>query len=198
MTSRTSCWMLAAALAVLSPACHRKHPRTPPPPAPVVLPPSEPPKEVPSLPSAPKIQTPPPEEPPVNVKVEAPPPPVPQKKRRTRSSKKAESKVSETPVVENATPASPPPATVPRLGQILTPEESKDYSRRLETALDHVKSALVIIQGKTLNRQDKETADRIRSFVTQAEQARDQDLVSAVSLAERADLLSRDLLDRLR
>ncbi|MCC6363443.1 MAG: hypothetical protein IT165_07940 [Bryobacterales bacterium] len=197
MTSRTSCWMFAAALVVLAPACHRKHPRTPPP-APVVLPPTEPPKEVPTLPSAPKIQTPPPEQPPVNVKVEAPPPPVPQKKRRTRGSKKAEAKVSEPPAVENTVPATPAPIAVPRLGQILTPEETKDYTRRLETALDHVKSALVIIEGKALNRQDKETADRIRSFVAQAEQARDQDLVSAVSLAERADLLSRDLLDRLR
>lgn len=196
MTSRSSCWMFVAALAVLAPACHRKHPRNPPP-APVVLVPAEPPKEVPPLPSAPGIHTPPPKQPPVNVKVEAPPPPVPQKKRRTRSARKAEAKVSEPPVVES-TPAAPAPAPVPRLGQILTPEESKDYTRRLEAALDHVKNALVIIEGKALDRQNKETADRIRSFVAQAEQARDQDLVSAVSLAERADLLSRDLLDRLR
>jgi hypothetical protein len=134
----------------------------------------------------------------VNVKVEAPPPPVPQKKRRSRGPKKAEARASETPAVENHAPVVPPPAAAPKLGQIFTPEESKDYARRLETSLDRVKNALVIIEGKSVNRQDKETIDRIKSFVAQAEQARNQDLVSAVSLAERADLLSRDLLDRLR
>jgi hypothetical protein len=38
---------------------------------------------------------------------------------------------------------------------------------------------------------------RIRTFVMQAEQAREQDLVTAVSLARRADLLAQDLAGRL-
>ena len=35
-------------------------------------------------------------------------------------------------------------------------------------------------------------------FIVQAEQSRNQDLTSATSLAERADLLAKDLLERLR
>ncbi len=81
---------------------------------------------------------------------------------------------------------------------MLSSDQTKEYKRKLDSALERAKGAVLIIQGKTLNDEQKDTVTTIRSFVAQAEQAREQDLVSAVSLAERADLLSRDLLDRLR
>ncbi|MCS7026568.1 MAG: hypothetical protein NZV14_17360 [Bryobacteraceae bacterium] len=71
-------------------------------------------------------------------------------------------------------------------------------NRRFEAAAERTRTSLLAIQTKTLNEEHKETLSRIRAFLAQAEQARSQDLLSAVSLAERADLLSRDLLDRLR
>ncbi len=41
------------------------------------------------------------------------------------------------------------------------------------------------------------SANRIRTFQKQAEQAREQDLVTAVSLARRAEVLAQDLVGRL-
>ena len=51
--------------------------------------------------------------------------------------------------------------------------------------------------GKNLTPEQKDIADRARTYLTQAEQAREQDLVTAVNLARRADLLAKDLLERL-
>jgi len=63
--------------------------------------------------------------------------------------------------------------------------------------LDRVARELAIVEGKNLTADQKETAERIRTFRKQAEQAREQDLLTAVSLARRADLLAKDLLERL-
>jgi hypothetical protein len=60
-----------------------------------------------------------------------------------------------------------------------------------------VNRALVIVEAKNLTPEQKEMAERIRTFRKQAEQAREQDLLTAVSLARRADLLAKDLLERL-
>jgi hypothetical protein len=85
----------------------------------------------------------------------------------------------------------------PRLGQIFTPEEIREYNRDLDESLDRVRKALGTLRAKNLKRQDGLTVERIRTFQRQAEQARQEDLVTAVSLARRADLLAQDLLKRL-
>jgi len=97
------------------------------------------------------------------------------------------------PVVTVA-PESPAP---PRLAQMFTPEELRENTRALEESLDRVNRALAIVEGKNLTTEQKEIAERIRTFRKQAEQAREQDLLTAVSLARRADLLAKDLLERL-
>jgi hypothetical protein len=53
------------------------------------------------------------------------------------------------------------------------------------------------LDRKPLTREQIDIRNRIRTFQKQAEQAREQDLVTAVSLARRADLLAKDLLERL-
>jgi hypothetical protein len=83
------------------------------------------------------------------------------------------------------------------LGQIFTPEQWRDYNRTLDESLDRVRRALEVLDGKKLNAEQKETRNRIRTFQKQAEQARQQDLVTAVNLARRADLLAKDLVERL-
>ena len=139
-----------------------------------------------------------------------PQPPPAQKKGRASRKKAADVKpveaaqakpvevIAEPPTSGPNTPGPSPGPTGPRLAPMLTQDQMKEYTRKFEGALDRAKSAVVLIQGKALNTEQKETVTTIKSFVAQAEQAREQDLVSAVSLAERADLLSRDLLDRLR
>jgi hypothetical protein len=116
---------------------------------------------------------------------EAPPPP-----RR--------SNVATTPPKPSPTPAPapdlPPP---PKLGQIFTGDQLRDYNRALDESLERVRKALGILAGRNLNAEQGEIAKRILTFQRQAEQAREQDLVTAVSLARRADLLATDLLKRL-
>jgi len=93
-------------------------------------------------------------------------------------------------------PVAPEPVA-PKLAQMLTPEEQRENTRTLDESLDRVNRALLIVEGKNLTGDQKEIAERIRTFRKQAEQAREQDLLTAVSLARRADLLAKDLLERL-
>ena len=95
-----------------------------------------------------------------------------------------------------ATPPESPPAP-PKLAQLYTPEEQRENKRTLDETLERVNQQLTKIEGKTLTPEQKEEAERIRTFRKQAEQAREQDLLTAVSLARRADLLAKDLLERL-
>jgi len=102
-----------------------------------------------------------------------------------------------TPKPAPATTPAPAVEAAPRLGQIFTADQLRDYNRTLDESLDRVKRALTVVAGKNLNSEQGEIANRIRTFQKQAEQAREQDLVTAVSLARRADLLAQDLLGRL-
>jgi hypothetical protein len=54
-----------------------------------------------------------------------------------------------------------------------------------------------LIDRKNLTPEQSKTAETIRTFQKQAEQAREQDLLTAVNIARRADLLAKDLLERL-
>jgi len=90
-----------------------------------------------------------------------------------------------------------PPAPALRLSQILTPEESKRNNQELDQYTDSAKKALTRVQGRNLTPEQRDIAERVQTYLTQAEQAREQDLVTAVNLARRADLLAKDLLGRL-
>ena len=95
------------------------------------------------------------------------------------------------------TALAPEPLPAPRLGQIFTPDQLREYTRQLDDSLDRVRKALAVVAEKNLSADQADIADRIRTFQKQAEQAREEDLVTAVNLARRADLLAKDLLGRL-
>jgi hypothetical protein len=92
-------------------------------------------------------------------------------------------------------PRRPPPT--PRLGQIFTAEQLREYNHAVDESLDRVRRVLGSVAGRNLNPELTEIVSRIQTFQKQAEQAREQDLVTAVNLARRADLLAQDLLKRL-
>lgn len=94
-------------------------------------------------------------------------------------------------------PSEGPPAAAPKLAQILTPAESRRNAQELQQYTDRVNRALAMVAGKNLTAEQRDIADRVRTYLRQAEQAREQDLVTAVNLARRADLLATDLLERL-
>jgi len=92
-------------------------------------------------------------------------------------------------------PPDPPPA--PRLGQIFTAEQLREYNRLVDESLDRVRRNLSRVAGRSLNPELTQIVSQIQTFQRQAEQAREQDLVTAVNLARRADLLAQDLIKRL-
>jgi hypothetical protein len=94
-------------------------------------------------------------------------------------------------------PAAPESPAPPQLAQIYTPDEKRESNRTLDESLDRVNRNLASIEGRNLTPEQKDTLERIRTFKKQAEQAREQDLLTAVSLARRADLLAKDLLEHL-
>jgi hypothetical protein len=96
-------------------------------------------------------------------------------------------------------PAPPenPPALAPKLAQILTPEEQRRNNVELDQSMDRVRRALTTLGSRNLSPELKDVAERVRTYLVQAEQTREQDLVTAVNLARRADLLAKDLLERL-
>jgi hypothetical protein len=94
-------------------------------------------------------------------------------------------------------PAENPPVAAPKLAQILTPEEARRNTQDLEQYLERVRRALSAVAGKNLTADQRDIAERVKTYALQAEQAREKDLVTAVNLARRADLLATDLLQRL-
>ena len=94
-------------------------------------------------------------------------------------------------------PTEAPPVATPKLAQILTPEESRRNAQELDQYTESVRRALSRVAGRNLTAEQRDTAKLIQTFLSQAEQAREQDLVTAVNLAKRADLLAKDLLERL-
>ena len=94
-------------------------------------------------------------------------------------------------------PNETPSAPALRLSQILTPEESRRNTQELDQYTESVKKALTKVAGRNLTPEQKDIAERVQTYLTQAEQAREKDLVTAVKLARRADLLAKDLLVRL-
>ena len=148
---------------------------------------------VPSLPDAPEIA---PDE------ASLTPPQVPGVVLETLDIPEAPKRVARRPVVP-VTPANPPVAppretpVPPRLAQIFTPEQLRENMRTLDETLEKVARELAIVEGKNLTAEQKVTAERIRTFRKQAEQVREQDPLTAVSLARRADLLAKDLLEHL-
>jgi hypothetical protein len=117
--------------------------------------------------------------------------PAPPPARRTPPPAKPTKPVVVPPAAVETTPATP------KIAQIFTPDQLRENNRILDESLDRVQKALEALGKRNLTAEQKERVAQIRDFQTQAKQAREEDLVTAVSLAKHADLLAKDLLDRL-
>ncbi len=99
------------------------------------------------------------------------------------------------PTVVNVTPTPATPA--PKPTTIFSAEERRRMNQEIDQSLDRVRKALARVEGKNVSAELTALANNARAFMMQAEQARVQDLVTAVSLAKRADLFAADLVQRL-
>ncbi len=82
-----------------------------------------------------------------------------------------------------------------QIGQVLTDEQRHDYETHLQSALNSANKNLTSLNGRSLSSQQQTMRTQVESFMRQAQEASKSDLVTARSLAERAALLSQDLLD---
>jgi hypothetical protein len=113
------------------------------------------------------------------------------------------------PVANTPKPATPAPAPAevpaaadtpvapPQLGQIYTPDQIKANTQALDQSLANTKHAMELLATKNLSKGDQETLNFVATYVNQAEQAREKDLQTAVSVAKRAEVLANYLLGRL-
>jgi hypothetical protein len=149
------------------------------------------PTEVALLPSPPKIDGDPtaliPPVAPVSMPHLAPPAAAPATPRRTNPA----------PTHPTAPATAEQPVQPPKLGPMFTPDQRRELLRELDDHMEHVRRAIEILSAKNLNQAQIDDRNKITTFQKQAEQYRDQDLVSAVNLARRADLLAQDLLERV-
>lgn len=77
---------------------------------------------------------------------------------------------------------------------MLTPERQQALSQEVDRSLSRARRNLAALAGKHLDAAGREAERQVKSFIQQAQTARASDLEASRSLAERADLLSRDLL----
>jgi hypothetical protein len=101
------------------------------------------------------------------------------------------------PPVSNDSTAPPeaPPASVPQLGQMLSPDQRRQYTQAIDQAVRRTQDYLDIVSANSarLNEEQQTTVRRIRAFLQQAKDSRGQDLTIARNLADRALALAEDL-----
>jgi len=157
--------------------------KTPPQPTP---PPPLPPQSGPSV-------TPPPQ---TAAKI---PPPPPKQNKRHKKNHEAPVPAPEPAPAQQAAAAPPPQAAAPvQLSQVLSDDQRRDYEAHIHDSLDSANRNLSSIGNRQLTPQQETLRSQVLSFISQAQEARKTDLVTARSLAERADLLSKDLRDSLQ
>jgi len=91
-------------------------------------------------------------------------------------------------------PAAPPP----KLGDVLTADEQKQYSASIDQSLAHAQTSLNSIAQRQLNKDQQAEVEQIRNFMQQAQATRSSDPAGAKSLAGRAEVLARDLAASFR
>jgi hypothetical protein len=84
------------------------------------------------------------------------------------------------------------------LGEILTDEQRTQYLKVCDESLSRAREALGQLNGVKLSADQKQSMARIHTFIKQAQDSREKDPLTARQLAERADLLSRDLVRTAR
>jgi len=172
--------------------CHKQPQRVmvAPPPVPAAQP--APPAE---LPPPPQVDTPAPPAPnlpqPSAQVPPAPPAPAPVKANR-RARVKKENPPPAVEAVETPAPAAPAPDP-PQLGEVLSPQDARRLNADLDRAVRNANASLQSVTGKVLNAQQETAAAQAASFLRQAAEMRLHDLPSARSLAQRAEVIARDL-----
>jgi hypothetical protein len=102
------------------------------------------------------------------------------------------------PTPEVEPPPTTPVPTAPQLSEILTDDRRRQYETDFSASVSRARTAVSRTNGRQLSTRQQETVERINTFLQQAEESKGKDLVTALQLARRADLLGQDLLRALQ
>jgi type IV secretory pathway VirB10-like protein len=163
----------------------------PPPPAPQQkqAPPVQPPEQKPlPMPPPPEIQEP--------AQITLPAPQKTPPSRPAAKKKKTPATPSQPPQPAEQPPVQPSPP--PQLGEILSDVERRQYEAEYAQSLARARSALQQASGKSLSPTQRETVERIKTVIQQAEESKGRNLATAFELVRRADVLGQDLLKDLQ
>jgi hypothetical protein len=84
------------------------------------------------------------------------------------------------------------------LGDVLTADEQRQYNNAIDQSLSHAQASLTSVGARQLDKDQQAQAEQIRNFMQQAQSTRNSDPAGAKSLAERAEVLARDLAASLQ
>lgn len=90
------------------------------------------------------------------------------------------------------------PAQAPQLGDIVTPAAQRQYNAAIDQSLARAQASLSAIAKRQLTKDQQGLVEQIRNFMQQARATRNSDLPGAKSLAQRAEVLAKDLAGSFR
>jgi len=91
-----------------------------------------------------------------------------------------------------------PQAPAPELQPMLTPDERAALDRQVGARIRRAAALLRAVEGTPLSGEQAALAAQVKTFLRQAEEARNTDLLRANNLAERAEVLAVELSRRVR
>ena len=120
------------------------------------------------------------------------PPPAPRPARKS-------ARQPATPTAAPTAPAGAPSgAPAPQLGIVLTADQQRQYNSEIDQSLQRAEADLRSIANHQLTKEQQESVDEARNFIRQTQATRGSDLPGARRLAERAEVLARNLAASLR
>jgi hypothetical protein len=190
---------LVVLMTTLETACHKKQAGIPVPPVPT--PAATNPVATSPESTTPATGTQPNATPPAPTTTQQPTPPAPAPPAATEEQPKPP--VRRPPRTLPANPAAPPnvapaPVQPPPLGTLLTPEQQRQFNNDIDQSLRRARASLQSIGNRQLTADQHDRVAQVENFIQQAQAARNSNLAGAKSLAERAEVLARDLVASLR
>jgi len=101
--------------------------------------------------------------------------------------------VAQTPPPAPAQPETPVTPAPPKIAPLYSAQQTQESTRQLEEILARVEQVLGNAGKKSLNPDQQQTVDKIKTYRQQAQEMRERDLMTAVELAKRAEVFANDL-----
>jgi hypothetical protein len=92
-------------------------------------------------------------------------------------------------------PSAAAPVGAPQLGDIVTPDQQRQLNAAIDQSLSRAQASLATIAKRELSKDQKGLVEQIRNLMQQAQASRKSDLPGAKSLAQRAEVLAKDLAE---